>query len=394
MTRSAYRVMSGSKALVESSWFRFSLIVIAMAAAVYLITAIWQIVAVAFDVILVVFLAWILAASMRRMVGLLRRFIPRPAWVAVPIAYLMALLPIVALVSLVVPLTVDQAIGLSEGLPLFVERISEFFNQAGRTLESFGLPADIIEDSEEDFVTQVGTIVAAWVSENAVGIVQGATSIVLRLFFVVALSVYMVVEGHQLERLFYRILPEAYHEQARTVYQQLDRTFFAYLRGVFTIAGLYSIAITTVMFAAGLPFALPLGLASGFIQLVPIVGEAASLGIPILVALLTKPVATAAVVAAVLIAWSLLMNNVVLPRVLGNAVRMPGLFVLLAVVIGTRVAGTWGAILGVPVVGFLYAILIVWVEKGSLAASASESVAGEAAERENTSVTPSIDDGA
>ena len=358
--------------MVESSWFRFSLVMIAFAAAIYLIRSVWEFAGVAFDVILVIFLAWILAAAMRRLVALVRRLIPRPPWIAVPIAYLIVLLPIAALVSLVVPLTLAQALGLSEDLPIFVGRISEFFDQVGRVAESFGLPGDIIEGSEEDSVTQAGIIVAAWVSENAVGIVQGATSIVLRLFFVLALSVYMVVEGHQLVDLFYKILPSGFHRQARTIFRELDRTFFSYLRGVFTIAGLYSVAITTVMFVAGLPFALPLGLASGFIQLVPIVGEVASLGIPILVALLTKPASTAVLVAAALVAWSLFMNNLVLPRLLGNAVRMPGLFVLLAVVLGTRAAGAWGAILGVPVVGFLYALIIAWVDQGSLETPADE----------------------
>ncbi len=358
--------------MVESSWFRFSLVVIAFAAAIYLMRSVWELVGVAFDVILVIFLAWILSAAMRRLVTLVRRLTPRPPWIAVPIAYLIVLLPIVALVSLIVPLTLAQALGLSEDLPIFVERISEFFNQAGRVAESFGLPADIIEGSEEDSVTQIGTIVAVWVSENAVGIVQGATSIVLRLFFVLALSVYMVVEGQQLVDLFYKVLPRSFHDQARTVLRQLDTTFFSYLRGVFTIAGLYSVAITSVMFVAGLPFALPLGLASGFIQLVPIVGEVASLGIPILVALLTKPASTAVLVAAALVAWSLLMNNLVLPRVLGNAVRMPGLFVLLAVVLGTRVAGAWGAILGVPLVGFMYAVMIAWIDQRAPSAQGVE----------------------
>lgn len=358
--------------MVESNWFRFSLAMIAFAAAIYLIRSVWELAGVIFDVILVIFLAWILAAAMRRLVILVRKLAPRPPWMAVPIAYLIVLLPIAALVGLIVPLTLAQALGLSEDLPIFVERISEFFNQAGRVAESFGLPADIVEGSEEDSVTQIGTIIAVWVSENAVGIVQGATSIVLRLFFVLALSVYMVVEGQQLVDLFYKVLPRSFHDQARTILRQLDTTFFSYLRGVFTIAGLYSVTITSVMFVAGLPFALPLGLASGFIQLVPIVGELASLGIPILVALLTKPASTAVLVAGTLVAWSLFMNNLVLPRLLGNAVRMPGLFVLLAVVLGTRVAGVWGAILGVPLVGFMYAVMIAWIDQRAPSAQGVE----------------------
>ena len=66
------------------------------------------------------------------------------------------------------------------------------------------------------------------------------------------------------------------------------------------------------------------------------------------------------------------MNNLVLPRVLGNAVRMPGLFVLLAVVLGTRAAGVWGAILGVPLVGFMYAVMIAWIDQRAPSAQGAE----------------------
>ncbi len=55
------------------------------------------------------------------------------------------------------------------------------------------------------------------------------------------------------------------------------------------------------------------------------------------------------------------MNNVVLPRILGKAIQMPGLFVLLAVLLGTRLAGPWGAVLGVPVAGFIYSVVLAWV---------------------------------
>ena len=122
--------------------------------------------------------------------------------------------------------------------------------------------------------------------------------------------------------------------------------------------------IASIMMIAGLPFALPIGILSGLIQLVPVVGEVVALGMPILVSFLTGTLSTTAFVGITLIGWSLLMNNVVLPRIMGNALQMPGLFVLLAVLLGTRLAGPWGAVLGVPIAGFIYAIVLAWVNPG------------------------------
>jgi predicted PurR-regulated permease PerM len=375
--------------LTDSTWLRLAFITIALAAAVYLVRSVWDLAGFAFDVLIVVFLAWILSSAMKRLAKHAQRIVPRPDWAALPLSYLMVLLPLLSLIGLIVPSTLAQAVSLAEDLPIYAERISEMSGVFRDLAESLGLTADTIGGEDEAFVTQIGTAIGRWVQDNAFGILQGATNIGLRIVFILALSVYMVVEGDTITRLFYRLLPTTFHQRVRGILRQLDQTFFSYLRGVSIVAVLYSVTITTVMLVAGLPFALPLGLTSGFVQLVPIVGEVAALGIPILVAFLTQSLTTAVLVTIVLLAWSLFMNNVVLPRVLGNSVRMPGLFVLLAVVLGTRFAGAWGAILGVPVAGFLYSLMLAWIENGSLAntftstatsASASESEPVGAAE--------------
>jgi predicted PurR-regulated permease PerM len=171
----------------------------------------------------------------------------------------------------------------------------------------------------------------------------------------------MVLEGNLIMSTVYKLIPENYHQNIRNGLNHLDTMFFGYLRGIFTIISLYSVIIASIMMIAGLPFALPIGILSGLIQLVPVVGEVVALGMPILVSFLTGTLSTTAFVGITLMGWSLLMNNVVLPRILGKAIQMPGLFVLLAVLLGTRLAGPWGAVLGVPVAGFIYSVVLAWV---------------------------------
>ena len=369
--------------MADSAWLRFAFVTIALAAVVYLVRSLWELVGFASNIIVIIFLAWILASAMRRLVKRIRRLLPRFEWAAVPIAYLVVLTPIIAAVGLVVPVTLVQAVGLSQDLPEFAQRLSATLDRGRSMIESLGLTTTVGGETSGTSLTQIGTAVGGWLQNNALDILQGATAIVLQLFFVIALSVYMVVDGDSIAQLFYRLIPSAFHRQVKGVLIQFDATFFSYLRGVFTVVGLYSVAITAIMMIAGLPFALPIGLASGLIQLVPVVGEIAALGIPILVASLTGSLTTAILVSIALIAWSLVMNNVVLPRVLGGAVRMPGLFVLLAIVLGTRFAGPWGAVLGVPIAGFAYALLLAWIERGRTTSATADATAPAAQEEEH-----------
>ncbi len=52
------------------------------------------------------------------------------------------------------------------------------------------------------------------------------------------------------------------------------------------------------------------------------------------------------------------MLNLLTPRILGHSVRMPAMLVIIAVVLGARLAGIAGALLGVPTMGVIYAFAV------------------------------------
>ena len=370
--------------LLGSVGIRLAIVIVTLAAGVYLLKGVSDLVNLFFDVLILVFLAWILSAAVRRLAGFVSSYVPRPYWAAIPIAYLIILLPVVALIGLLVPLTIAQTVGLSRDLPDFAVRLSGLLSAVNEFFDSLrAAGGGAAEAPVADPLLALGASASEWVQDNALGIVGSTTNILIQTIFCISLSFYMTIEKDQLLALFFRLLPVEYHDRATAIMSHLDRTFFSYLKGISIVVVLYSVAITTTMLAAGLPFALPIGITAGLIQLVPIIGEFAAIGIPITIALLTGSVTTAIVVSVALISWSLFMNNAVLPRVYGRAVRMPGFFVLLAVVLGTRFAGPWGAILAVPVAGFIYSLIFAWGELGQ----GENGEADEAAAQQSTATS-------
>ena len=350
--------------MLGSVGIRLAIVIVTLAAGIYLLKGVSDLLNLFFDVLILVFLAWILSAAVRRLAGFVTTYVPRPYWAAIPIAYLIILLPVVALIGLLVPVTIAQTFSLSQDLPDFAVRMSGLLSAVNEFFDSLGAAGGGAEATATDPLLALGATASAWIQDNALGIVGSTTNILIQTIFCISLSFYMTIEKDELLGLFFRLLPVEYHDRATVIMSHLDRTFFSYLKGISIVVVLYSAAITTTMLAAGLPFALPIGITAGLIQLVPIIGEFAAIGIPITIALLTGSVTTAIVVSVALISWSLFMNNAVLPRVYGRAVRMPGFFVLLAVVLGTRFAGPWGAILAVPVAGFIYSLIFAWGELG------------------------------
>ena len=59
----------------------------------------------------------------------------------------------------------------------------------------------------------------------------------------------------------------------------------------------------------------------------------------------------------------LVLNLFVSPRVLGQAVRLPTVLVILGVLLGAKLAGPWGALLGVPVAGLVYSSVIAFADR-------------------------------
>ena len=396
--------------MLNSGWARFGLANIAFASSIYVIKSTWEFAAYIFDVLIIIFMAWIVSLAMRRLVGKVKSTLPvvdqklntmgntidpflsslinrlprnsdtnwnsallnrvnllkrerifqRLLWASIPISYLIVLLPVVVIFVIIVPITLEQAVALSKDLPNFAETLSGTINRGQDFAASLGLTS---QQGASDGTTllKAGEVIGNWMEANALDTLKGAGNILFRSALIFALSIYMVLEGPLIMSTVYKLIPENYHQNTRNGLNHLDTIFFGYLRGIFTIISLYSIIIASIMMIAGLPFALPIGILSGLIQLVPVVGEVVALGMPILVSFLTGTLSTTAFVGITLMGWSLLMNNVVLPRILGKAIQMPGLFVLLAVLLGTRLAGPWGAVLGVPVAGFIYSIVLAWV---------------------------------
>ena len=353
-----------SSGISDSIVLRLAMVVITLAAGTYLVQTVSSFVTFVFDVLIIVFVAWILSASAWRLSRIVARFMPQPGWASIPIAYLIILLPFLSLIGLLVPITLSQTLSLSQDLPNFTARISQLATGIAEFFDSLRDAGGTEASDPADPMASIGASLGSWVQSNALGIVGSTTTILIQTIFCISLSFYMTVERDQMLGLFFRVLPGRYHDRARLIMAHLDQTFFSYLKGISLVIAIYAIAITTIMLAAGLPFALPIGLTAGFIQVVPIIGEFAAIGIPIAIALLTGSVTTAIVVSVALISLSLFMNNVVLPRVYGRSVRMPGFYVLLAVVLGTRFAGPWGAMLGVPVAGFIYSLIFAWSDMG------------------------------
>jgi len=197
-------------------------------------------------------------------------------------------------------------------------------------------------------------------TDNATSIAQGVVSTLFAVGLVLVLSFYIVIDGGRRLNEALTVLPPSWERETRLVFHTFDTTFHGYMAGLLLVSLIYGVGTASVMFAMDLPLALPVAIISSLLLAVPFIGDWLALALPLMVAGLAGDFFTFVVVLAVLLFIQQVMLNLLTPRILGRAVRMPAMLVIISVVVGARLAGIWGALLGVPIAAVLYSLAVTY----------------------------------
>jgi predicted PurR-regulated permease PerM len=120
------------------------------------------------------------------------------------------------------------------------------------------------------------------------------------------------------------------------------------------------------LFILNVPYALPLAVVAGILELVPIIGPIISSIPAIIVALVSSPILGVGVAAYFLIIQQV-ENSILVPKVMEKAVGLSPILVILVLLIGGSLMGIVGALLAVPVAAAAKVIYDDYKENGNLA---------------------------
>ena len=104
-----------------------------------------------------------------------------------------------------------------------------------------------------------------------------------------------------------------------------------------------------------LPYAVPIGVLIGVTALIPIVGAFIGIIIGAILILSVAPVKVITFLVYILILQQI-EGNLIYPKVVGNSVGLPGIWVLVSVAVGGDLFGVIGMLLGLPTASVLYTI--------------------------------------
>lgn len=145
-------------------------------------------------------------------------------------------------------------------------------------------------------------------------------------------------------------------------FQDVNSTLAAYIRAQLTACFLIGVISSLGFWLIGLPSPLVLGIMSGMLEFVPLVGPLTVAILAVLLALLHSGWEMALVVLAFLGVMRVVQDYVIYPRIIGVGIHLHPLAVILAILAGAELAGVVGIFLAIPVIAIITVSYRHWLE--------------------------------
>jgi predicted PurR-regulated permease PerM len=163
----------------------------------------------------------------------------------------------------------------------------------------------------------------------------------------VFLALYLMIDRDRMRGGLYAIIPRSHHIRLSRVMMNLQTIVGAYIRGQVITSLSIGIFILVLLLACGIENALALAVFGSIADILPYIGIFFPLG----AAVLSAAPHGAAITMVVLAAMFLYMefeSRILVPKVYGQALRLPSTVVLISLLAGGTLMGIVGALLALP----------------------------------------------
>lgn len=329
------------------------------------------------DILVLVFLALVVAAALAPMSTQVQKQFKFPAALA-PVVVFLAVFGLIGVVLMsMAPLVALQADQFANALPAMADRARESWAWLSRLGLRFGL--SIATDQIISFATERAAIWLKSTAAIAAAVVDGLVTLGVILLG----SLFFLIDARVLKNGLLKLFPRDVRPQVEALLEPIAASLGAWVRGVLTnlsvLAGMLAIGWSV----AGLPFGLVLGVLAGFADIIPVVGSTTLFLIALGVSF-TVSLKMVALTAGVFIVAQLIQNNFVSPIVMARSVEMPPVVLLFALLIGSAILGVKGAIIAVP----MAAVVMVLIENLWIPAAEGRSLLLVATAQESGGMDP------
>ena len=303
-------------------------------------------------IVLIVFLAWLLAFVMAPLVAALERRLELSRPPIVVGTYLLALVVFGFLLFYTGAAITQQVTALALNYPDAERNMLATLAGWEGALQFGRLQIDLT-GLYAGAAAQLGQL-GGQIVEQAQAIAGVTIAALGSLLLIIVLSLYMLMDSGRILGRLRAAVPRKYTDEADLLERSITRAFGGFLRAQLMLAVLQAALVAVVGMLFEVPYLFLWGTISALAMLIPFFGPPLALIPPIIGAALFAPGVLLPVALVLLVVQTLLVNWLQ-PRLMRGALGLHPILVLVGLLLGAQVAGVWGALFGIPV------IAVVWV---------------------------------
>ena len=201
------------------------------------------------------------------------------------------------------------------------------------------LNTDEISSRVQDFASHAATYLLLSIGDWAGKVFNVAMGFIL--------TVYFILEGEGTYRWFLSLFPAEKRDRLDKTLRRAEIRMGKWLVGQGSLMLILGVTSTVVYLALDVRYAYALGVLTGLLNIIPVMGAAICVGLALLVAAIDSWGRVLGI-AIFYVIYLQVENSYLTPRIMKNSVGLPGLAILLALLLGSALEGILGAMVSVP----------------------------------------------
>jgi predicted PurR-regulated permease PerM len=283
-----------------------------------------------------------------------------PRWLAMLIAVIVVIGVVVAIAFLIVPVIATQIGSLVKGVATFASQYqgwNDFLKQAQDAVGDTIQIQDLIDQAVKYLQSNAGPITGGVLSVG-VGLIGGIGGAVI----VVILTLYFTASMNEFKAALYRMVPMSRRARFASIAEQIFSSVGRYVIGQVSLALVNGVLSFIFLSLIGAQLAAVFAFIAFLGSLIPLVGTISAAVLIVLGQLVLDPTWPSAGlpiwlwVAIYYLVYMQVEAYVLSPNIMNRAVKVPGVIVVIAALVGGTLLGILGALIAIPVAA---AILLV-----------------------------------
>ena len=299
------------------------------------------------DILLLFFIVLVIVAALSPVVDKWSQKMNRI--VAVTLIYIIMLTIIAGASAIIFPPLVEQTQQLAIKLPDYLYKI---FPDFGNWREVISLSQAGLSKTAQE-LSQFGMKIYS----ATVGLFGGLIAI----FTIIILTFYLLLEQNGVKKFVLDYLPIENRERVIIVAQKIGIKMGGWLRGQLMLGIIIGIIDGVGLSIFGVEYALTLGVWAGFTELIPYIGPVLGAIPGVLLAFVASPLLGVIVLAFYIVVQQIEASFLV-PKIMQKAVGLSPVIIIIAILIGAKIAGLAGVILSIPAAAIISVIFTEWAQ--------------------------------